>query len=257
MNLKQKQRRITEASKETDKRVEAYVNDFSAWFETNIKDLVGDIREDNEPVLALGGLINGMYERGLKPELNKMAALYGAELRTVKRELERDGLEWQSVDEDTVEALITFRVEDIENRAVNIIGSIRPLVLENIITGERPDFEKIKETQGTKLASYAKTELDTSIAAFNRTLTFNQGTRAGIKEYLYIGPYDGKTRDFCANLLTRRSPPIYDIKEISAMDNGQGISVIQTGGGYNCRHVWSPVPPDSRAELERETTAID
>ena len=257
MSLKAKKARITKEAKKTDKRIESFVADFSTWFKASVGDLLDDIKDNNEPVLALGGLINGMYERGLKPELNKIAGLYGSELATVKRELARDGLEWQVVNEDTVEALIQFRVEDIENRAGETIGSLRPMVLESIITGERPDFDKLEEQIGSRLTSYAKTELDTSIAAFNRTLTFNQGQAVGIEQYLYIGPFDKITRPFCRDVLASRSPAIYSIKEIASMDNGQGLSVIQTGGGYNCRHIWSPVPKGREKELIQETTAVD
>lgn len=57
---------------------------------------------------------------------------------------------------------------------------------------------------------------------------------------------DGRTRDFCTNLL--RANKLYTIEEIRKMDNGFGLSVFDYGGGFwtqpdgsvspRCRHAW-------------------
>lgn len=253
MSLKKRQARVAARVKEQDERVDTFIANFSLWFESSIEDILDEVSLGNsKPAAAVGGLITGMYERGLVDELNKMGEVYGRELASIRREFEADNLEFQLVDSETVRALIEYRVEDIENKAVNVIGSLRPLILENIITGDRPDFKSLEETVNSQLINYAKTEFNTAIANFDRTVTYVQAKKIGIKKFLYIGPNDKITRPFCRAILTQKSPPIYTEEEIKGLDNGQGLNVQQSAGGYNCRHEWSPVSDQLEAELNGE-----
>lgn len=59
----------------------------------------------------------------------------------------------------------------------------------------------------------------------------------GMDHYLYTGPKDGITRPFCRPLINK----VVDKTQLSKLNNGQGLSVRTSGGGYNCRHSWSPV----------------
>jgi hypothetical protein len=56
--------------------------------------------------------------------------------------------------------------------------------------------------------------------------------------YVYQGPEDGLTRGFCAELLGLALTE----RQISRLNNGQGLDVMTSGGGWNCRHSWSPMP---------------
>lgn len=53
----------------------------------------------------------------------------------------------------------------------------------------------------------------------------------------YIGPRDSKTRPFCARILGN----VYTLDAVERLDNGQGLPVLQFGGGYRCRHSWVPI----------------
>lgn len=59
----------------------------------------------------------------------------------------------------------------------------------------------------------------------------------GMDHYLYTGPKDGITRPFCRPLINK----VVDKTQLGKLNNGQGLSVRTSGGGYNCRHSWSPV----------------
>jgi hypothetical protein len=50
---------------------------------------------------------------------------------------------------------------------------------------------------------------------------------------------------------------VVDEKQMAALNNGQGLPVKLSGGGYNCRHSWSPVSQGfvDAANLTRATAA--
>lgn len=64
-----------------------------------------------------------------------------------------------------------------------------------------------------------------------------------VAAFLYLGPDDSKCRPFCAAHVGR----VYKAKDIARMNNGQGLEVRTFAGGYNCRHVWSPISLEEAA----------
>lgn len=60
----------------------------------------------------------------------------------------------------------------------------------------------------------------------------------------YVGPDDSKTRPFCKRILGQ----VYTLDAIEKLDNGQGIPVLQFGGGYRCRHSWVPIDAEDARE---------
>jgi hypothetical protein len=83
-----------------------------------------------------------------------------------------------------------------------------------------------------------KTLALTSLSQFNNELTFTTAETTGTKKFLYSGPVVSATRPFCRE----HAGKIYTLVEIEKMDNGQGISVRSSCGGYRCRHHWLAAP---------------
>lgn len=81
------------------------------------------------------------------------------------------------------------------------------------------------------------TEVKTQISSFGRSITAFSAEEAGLTHYLYTGPKDGITRPFCRQLIDL----VVTKDQIRKLNNGQGLGVLVYGGGYNCRHSWSPV----------------
>ncbi len=84
-------------------------------------------------------------------------------------------------------------------------------------------------------------------------MTATAGVAAGLKNHLYTGPIDGITRPFCRELVNK----VVTDKQLNRLNNNQGLSVITSGGGYNCRHSWSPISNGfvKAAKLDRATPA--
>ena len=91
---------------------------------------------------------------------------------------------------------------------------------------------QLERSEGRQL-----TEVKTKIASYGRQVTAAVGESAGLDLYLYTGPRDGITRMFCKPLINK----VVTEAQMARLNNGQGLPVKLSGGGYNCRHSWSPV----------------
>ena len=70
----------------------------------------------------------------------------------------------------------------------------------------------------------------------------------GLDHYLYTGPKDGITRAFCRPLINK----VVDKTQLGKLNNGQGLTVRTSGGGYNCRHSWTKRQPRTSPKLTQE-----
>lgn len=239
-----------------DREIELVLADLDTFLSQNLKRIMkAATKGDLDPATALNQIINEFKNAGLNQQIGNIAEIYGKELRRIQKYFVEEKLIAESefvrlIDIDTIEALIRFRVEDIQNKAVQVIGNIRPVILENVILGTTPDFAALSTIYSSQLINYAKTELNTALLSFSRTINLVQAESAGLEDYIYIGPYDKITRPFCQKVLVMKSPPIYSIAEIKTMDNGQGLPAAIYGGGYNCRHRWKALSKEGAKRMK-------
>jgi len=99
---------------------------------------------------------------------------------------------------------------------------------------------------------YVRTEVETAKAAMDRAARLTQATAAGYETFTYGGP-GGNLRVFCKKHLGKT----YTLREIRAMNNGQGLSVEHYCGGYNCRHRWIPFVDTREADRTALAASID
>jgi hypothetical protein len=104
------------------------------------------------------------------------------------------------------------------------------------LTGSESDLAVFEANmQQTQLHRYAETVITTHIDTFQRTVNGTRAINDGINTFRYDGP--PPERQFCISIWRK----VFTLEEINMMDNGQFGDVFYTGGGYNCRHWWSPV----------------
>jgi hypothetical protein len=96
------------------------------------------------------------------------------------------------------------------------------------------------------------TEVRTKLAQYGRDVTAKAAESAGLDMFLYTGPEDGITRAFCRPLVSK----VVSSAQMKKLNNGQGLPVVTSGGGYNCRHSWSPISKGFliASKLPRATT---
>ena len=97
------------------------------------------------------------------------------------------------------------------------------------------------------------TEINTKASMFGRSVTAQIAEEAGLNLFLYTGPLDGVTRRFCDPLVDK----VVSDYQMRKLNNGQGLPVRTAGGGYNCRHSWTPVSEGfiEAAKLKKATAA--
>ena len=97
------------------------------------------------------------------------------------------------------------------------------------------------------------TQVNTELSQFGRAVTASAAQAFDLDLYLYTGPRDGVTRSFCRPLINK----VVSESQMMRLDNGQGLPVKTSCGGYNCRHSWSPVTESfvEAAGLTRATNA--
>ena len=250
-NLSQLKSLVSSADKASKKEIDAFLKQLKRFLDTALEEVVGEMLDgNNDPALALGGLLDAIKKKGLRKELAELTTIYKGELKAVQQQYKDVGINstYRAINTDTLNALIKFKVQDIENKSLGVIGELRPKILEQVIMGQAIDLTPLKAIVEARLFNQIKTELRTATLTFNRTVTVSRAKELGFEKWVYIGPDDDVTRPFCQDLLSR-DPPIYTTDEIDQMDNDQGLDVHTSGGGYNCRHRWGAVSDELEAKL--------
>lgn len=129
---------------------------------------------------------------------------------------------------------------------------MRAAVLDSVVGGKAVKPEKILDTATGKTLHHLKTELNTSLMAYQRIAHQEKAKKAGVTKYLYIGPDDDVTRPFCGE----RVGKVFTQEEVDAWDNGQGLPANIYLGGFNCRHQLRPIS-DALAEELQEIPATE
>jgi hypothetical protein len=123
-------------------------------------------------------------------------------------------------------------------------------VLMNTVAGARRSeiIQAMTATLGTKFQAYAASYADTALMSYDRTVSWKTWEAVGLSLFLYRGPRDVKNRPFCAEHVGKT----LTAGQIGQLDNGKGqpkpVSIY--GGGWNCRHVWTPVVADEATASE-------
>lgn len=81
--------------------------------------------------------------------------------------------------------------------------------------------------------------VETSLARVQRRTAHEAAKSIDASErlYLYTGPNDDRTRPFCK----ARVGKAFTEKQLGRMDNKAGLPVIDSAGGYRCRHSLLPI----------------
>lgn len=255
MNQKQLNKTVKKRQDKAINQVDSFIADLQRFLELALEEIIGELEDGNvDPALALGKLIYEMKKRGMIEEIGKLRLIYKDELKRVDQAMIEYGIDAGSygVTRDTLSALIKFNINEVENKTIEVIGQLRPLMLQRVLLGQNIALAPLRAVLAKKLYNQIKTEINTAMLTFSRLIVMTQAIRLGFEKFIYNGPDDSLTRPFCKHVLEKRNPPIYKLSEINKMDNKQGLDVKISGGGYNCRHEWRPVDDELEATLRSE-----
>ena len=141
-----------------------------------------------------------------------------------------------------VEALRVLAVTDLLGQGDEVARVLYRAVRDSVLGGAPADvvLERVALALDREVKEI-RTLYDTTTATFGRLMEQQASTGTPDELFLFAGPVDAKMRPFCADHIGK----VYTRADIQQMDNGQGLDVLLTGGGYNCRHVWMALSPAS------------
>jgi hypothetical protein len=240
----------------TETQTEALLLRLRSFVNRNLARVLEDLRLDKvsakEALKAMSDLEDVLKEAGLENELFRIKGLFDDEWEKVKEEFtETTGKKalLGAFTRKNLDALaddrLTFAAKTIET----YVNDVRSVVLDTVVAGKQVKPTDILETAEGKTFANLKTEINTTLMAYQRIVHQEKADKAGITKFLYIGPDDEVTRPFCQE----RVGGIFTQEEIDSWDNGQGLPANIYLGGYNCRHQLRPVSDELAQELEGET----
>jgi hypothetical protein len=245
--------------KSVDADVSAFavaVNALAGELRASIIDLSSKLTADN--AAAAQSLVN--LQKAVQAQINKLdyagvvkdfIGTYGDTeqyaLDTLKA-LKVEPKRLAPVDQRALANLAAQDYQYLDGLGTAAIQAVTSGVVRNTLLG-RPRSEiiqRISDTLDLKLRNYAVTYADTALASYDRASSSKLWTAAGLTMFVYRGPKDIKNRPFCDHHVGKT----YSLDEINGKLNDELktysdkplLPCLVYGGGWNCRHVWSPVP---------------
>lgn len=244
----------------TDAEIERFVLSLSKFLDQSFRKILKGKLDGSpkEAAIYLGSIMTRLVDAGLEDKVAEMERIFSHELGAVKEAFDAtlgEPLRFSDSDLTDIDTLITFNEQRVLSTVGSYVDDTKAALYSNIVTGSVPDLDEISADLSDRIQRDVQTELNTSAIAFNRAVTAAKANDLGLDLWLYIGPDDKITRDFCKEVLNgtidnkKRSVPVYTTAEIQDMDNDQGLDVLVYGGGYNCRHQWRPITRDLAEKL--------
>jgi hypothetical protein len=145
-------------------------------------------------------------------------------------------LEFTSGIAHRVEALQALMGRDLLDEGDQIARALWRQVLRAVVA-DQPHEQAVRDLAGLldKSDATVRNLYDTSLSVYTRQVEAVAAQPDDV--YLYAGPVDSRLRPFCFDHVGK----VYTREQIDALDNGQLPDVFLTGGGYNCRHVFTAV----------------
>lgn len=171
-----------------------------------------------------------MNTLNFKGDIDKLMLAYDDALKGISS--------FATVSEPTLRALRNVNTASWVTQSNIEIGAIQKEIFNASLTNQWNQKTIITNLQegihGNLSEGQLNTLIDTSLSTYERNVT--SAMMSEMPEdtlYLYIGPADALTRDICNEMLG--AGELTESQIISAF----GSDVLQVGGGFNCRHLWT------------------
>lgn len=146
----------------------------------------------------------------------------------------------------SLRAQVDGTLDRIAGVAKDATEALRTAIIDTVRSGVSPEaaLSDIADAMRGTAAQVAST-FDTGLAGFDRTVSTQTATDAGIEWFLYDGPVDDLTRDYCRARVGYR----FTLASLDATPNDTGPQPPSVYcGGWGCRH--RLVPLVDQADLD-------
>lgn len=167
---------------------------------------------------------------------NEVVSSYSGAITAANEMAAAASLPPESIDAHALAALQQIDHDSLLGERDSTIGDTSTSIVRNQIGGASKDdaMEQVRNVIKRFRTSAGRT-VDTGILMADRFAIWGKFAKL-TDRFLYFGPEDSRNRPFCAAHVGKT----YTVKEIRVMDNGQGLPVATSCGGYRCRHNWIP-----------------
>lgn len=148
---------------------------------------------------------------------------------------------------ETLEALATLDKATYFSQASQLSSKVKLEVMKGVVAGKsQNDIKKSILGMSDLRKDQAQVLASSSMRNFSRAVIKDQMDNApDDKLYVYAGVIDDRTRDVCLDMASGG----HLTKE--QIINTWGEGVLVDGGGWNCRHRWTPVTSQSGKLTDR------
>jgi hypothetical protein len=241
-------------------RSEVRVQEFLRGFEREIgrilrKLIAGKKLQDlsaRDVAETIGQITSQLEALGLQKQMAEVGSLHIKEISGIREYFKalKVGEVMTGADAEFVKTLIGYDQIAFKSKVFAEVDGLKSAVMRSVISGNYAAIDDLVDLKVGQTTRMAETELRTALSGFSQTVINAKAEEAGLEYYIYVGPDDNITRDYCAERLEANK--IWTIEEILNTDNGQGLDPFVYGGGYNCRHQWRPITAEFAAELGYE-----
>lgn len=260
MSRKDIDRKTTAAIEKTEVKLQKFMRDLDRAIGLSIDEILSEIRAGkvapSEAMARLGSFYEKLLQSDFGRQIKKVNALYAAKLRDAAIELRAISPEAAISDVDVrfAETLVDLDYSIIENKIRSTADSMRSAVARQVLGSKPIEARQIRDKYGPELGRQIEIELRTGLSSFHQTLINKKADEHGLNLFIYIGPLDEVTRPLCRHILeTKQVWTDAERRELNSWADNKGntpaLPVETYGGGYNCRHQWSPVDPDDAREM--------
>ena len=248
--LKDQSKQLADITKAKIKELKAEkktADQFGAVYSRSSKKLIkqlDDLLKQTDPAVLLNlqkeQLIEIVLEGGFAESIEDFIEQQDKLLQAINDSLSVVDPTWTPLFVDNeVEALKTLTVQNVFDDIVvpAVSKNVRDSLLSMVVDTPKDQAMSNLAQSLQRGAGTLTTEVRTKISQFGRSVNMIAADAVGMDLYLYTGPKDGITRNFCKPLINK----VVSKDQMSKLNNNQGLSVRSSGGGYNCRHSWSPV----------------
>ena len=186
-------------------------------------------------------------EGTLKKKLQKATSIYANAHRGVLEST----IGFADVDDRLLTGLASLNEQLFDNSIIRVIsGNIRTQVVKGVQAGLSLSEIVASVTDASISNARMQTLVNTTLNTYSRQVT-NQMMKEvpDNTKYVYIGPADEKTRNFCLQLMSAG-----ELTRKQIRDKGWTSSLIE-GGGVNCRHNWELAATKVKTEFHNQGKA--
>lgn len=245
--LKRLRIRRAAETRAVESEIQGFNTELTVFLNDEIEALLEGIETPEQAARVLGRLETDLDAAGLNSVYEGAVSIYANKLKTIGEsfsDLAGVDIDFTSTDLDIAETLIGYDVSAMQSKAQVAIDDIRAQVFRRVLTGDT-DFRPAIRNVTDALERNIQTELNTSVAGFERAVTLKKARDVGIKRFVYVGGLIKTSRDFCIE----RDGKIFTQTEINAWPDQHGLPANIYLGGYNCRHELVPVSDDLASRL--------